>query len=212
MEIPSNEQEIQSLTWSGGPTHHVQKQHIPGYCGHVAGLKAENLHGQPYAKLTAETLNDRMTRGFIIDDKARLQTTSGTAFAHPKGESAPLSSTLKVNADVLNKTSGNFTGKAEDDELPPIDRVPVSGYQGYRPTYRNPVKKAQQPQPEEFQTTKYVDHQINHVLNHTEQRLDLDRPVPVVGYTGFVQGQKAKNNFGRSYHNVVLESKIKQYS
>jgi len=64
--------------------------------------------------------------------------------------------------------------KEEDPEIPPIDRIPVSGYQGYRPVYRNPVKKFRDPVPEEFQTTKYADTQINQVLDHTEQRLVKD--------------------------------------
>lgn len=43
--------------WLGGPSHHVQRQHIPGYKGHVAGMQAENLFGHPFAKLSAESLN-----------------------------------------------------------------------------------------------------------------------------------------------------------
>jgi len=88
MEIPSNEEEIYNLTWEGGPTHHLQKQHIPGYCGHVKSLKAENLHGHPFAKLTADALEERLPKGFIINDEERFKTTSQLAFAHPKGEEA----------------------------------------------------------------------------------------------------------------------------
>ena len=86
MQIPSSEQEIKNLYWTGGPTHHLQKQHVPGYCGHVKGLQAENLYGQPFARLTADTLQDRIERGFIINDQDRLKTTTGVAFSHPKGE------------------------------------------------------------------------------------------------------------------------------
>jgi len=103
MEIPSNEEEIYNLIWEGGPTHHLQKQHIPGYCGHVKSLKAENLHGHPFAKLTAEALENRTAKGFIIDDEERFKTTSGIAFSHPKGEE--YSKTLQQNAiNVLTST------------------------------------------------------------------------------------------------------------
>jgi hypothetical protein len=100
MQIPSDDQDSYNVTWTGGPTHHVQKQHIPGYCGHVKGLQAENLYGEPFAKLTAQTFNDTMTRGFIVDDKARLQTTTQLAFTHPRGET--------VGKDTLKQTAVNI--------------------------------------------------------------------------------------------------------
>ena len=108
MQIPSRDQEASYFGWTGGPTHSVQKQHVPGYCGHVSGMKAENLYGEPYAKLTAKTLNEKIDRGFIIDDKERLRTTAGINFAHPKGEYAT-SNTLKLNAaNILSNTQTSF--------------------------------------------------------------------------------------------------------
>lgn len=47
-------------TWMGGPTHHIQKQHIPGYAGHVPQLVAEGLYSKPFAKLTSDCLQDRV--------------------------------------------------------------------------------------------------------------------------------------------------------
>lgn len=80
MQIPSYEGDIQGETWKGGPTHHVQRQHIPRYGGHVHGLISENQFGKPYARITADCLNDRVESGFIIDEDKRLQTTYGTSF------------------------------------------------------------------------------------------------------------------------------------
>jgi len=208
MQIPSNDQDIQGLTWAGGPTHHVQKQHIPGYCGHVHGLQAENLYGQPFAKLTAETFSGDMTRGFIIDDKTRFKTTSGDTFAHPRGGTVGSDTLRQTAVNILTQTQSNHW-PTQLEEIPPIDRIPVSGYQGYRATYRNPVKKVQQTQSGPFNAT-VADIQVNYIQNHTEQRMDLERPVPVVGYTGFVQGAKAKNIYARNYHNIVMESKVRQ--
>ena len=56
-------------TWMGGPTHHMQSQHIPGYAGHVPNLISEGLYSKPFAKLTAECLNDRVEAGFMINEK-----------------------------------------------------------------------------------------------------------------------------------------------
>jgi len=104
MQIPSYEEEIENLTWNGGPTHHLQKQHIPGYCGHVKGLRAENLHGHPFAKLTADSLQGNLPKGFIIEDDERFKTTSQLAFTHPRGDEA--STTLMNNAvNILTNTN-----------------------------------------------------------------------------------------------------------
>jgi hypothetical protein len=80
MQIPSVENDIKGLAWVGGPTHHIQNQHIPGYCGHVRGLKAESLLGAPFAKLTAKSLNNQIEKGFIIEEKDRFKTTTGDAY------------------------------------------------------------------------------------------------------------------------------------
>lgn len=111
MQIPSSDQQPQNITWAGGPTHHIQKQHIPGYGGHVKGLHAENLYGQTYAKLTSKTMENRIQRGYSIDSKAKFQTTSGINFTNPKGEIAsPSSKTLKLNAlNVLNHSQSSHS-------------------------------------------------------------------------------------------------------
>lgn len=36
-----NDIEVQNgSAWIGGPTHSLQRQHIPGYSGHIKGLHA----------------------------------------------------------------------------------------------------------------------------------------------------------------------------
>ena len=111
MEIPAQDSHIQGGTWTGGPTHVVQKQHIPGYRGHVQGLKAENLFGAPFAKLTANSLKGGLQRGFIIDEKDRFQTTSRNSFkATNQNETKE---TLKLNAaNILGST---YSGQQYDN-------------------------------------------------------------------------------------------------
>ena len=38
--VPNDFQIQQGTTWIGGPTHELQRQHIPGYSGHIHGLHA----------------------------------------------------------------------------------------------------------------------------------------------------------------------------
>jgi len=205
MEIPAHDKNIQGLTWSGGPTHVVQKQHIPGYRGHVQGLKSENLFGAPFSKLTASSLNGDLQRGFIIDEKERFQTTARNSFK--SSNQVETKDTLQLSAaNILGLSQTNQKNYSDEPEaIHPIDRIPVVGYQGYKPIYMNPVRKVKQRSSEEFSTTKAIDE----VLARTDARIETNVPVPIVGYTGFVQGQKAKNMYGRSYHNIATESRVK---
>lgn len=51
-----------------------------------------------------------------------------------------------------------FSRKVENpEELAPIDRLPVVGYQGFRPVYRNPVKRYKEPTKEELATLKQLE-------------------------------------------------------
>jgi hypothetical protein len=65
--VPDYEHIQNGVTWIGGTTHELQKQHIPGYAGHVKGLFAENIYGRNFARVTAECINDRHTKGIEID-------------------------------------------------------------------------------------------------------------------------------------------------
>lgn len=68
LNVPTYEDVRSGQSWLGGPTHVLQRQHIPGYRGHVRGLQAESLHGKTFARVTAECLNNRFTRGADADD------------------------------------------------------------------------------------------------------------------------------------------------
>lgn len=43
--------------WICGPVHEIRLQHIPGYNGHVQGIRSENVHGRTYARSTATAIN-----------------------------------------------------------------------------------------------------------------------------------------------------------
>ena len=36
--VPNFDEIQNGATWIGGPTHELQRQHIPGYQGHIHGL------------------------------------------------------------------------------------------------------------------------------------------------------------------------------
>lgn len=64
--IPTLEQVQEGTSWMGGPTHSLQRQHIPGYGGHVPTLASENVHGKSFSRVSAECLNGRTSTGFQL--------------------------------------------------------------------------------------------------------------------------------------------------
>ena len=67
-QMPDFDHIQNGVTWLGGPTNELQKQHIPGYAGHVHGLHAENVYGRNFARVTAECLNSRHSKGINVDN------------------------------------------------------------------------------------------------------------------------------------------------
>ena len=45
-----------AVSWICGPTHKINKQHVPGYTGHVHGLVSENVMGKSFAKSTSTAI------------------------------------------------------------------------------------------------------------------------------------------------------------
>jgi hypothetical protein len=65
-QVPDYDHIQNGVTWLGGTTHELQRQHIPGYAGHVHSLHAENIYGKNFARVTAECLNERNSKGIGI--------------------------------------------------------------------------------------------------------------------------------------------------
>ena len=82
-DIPTREDILQKKSWIGGPTHTLQRQHIPGYSGHVPRLKAESLFSKPFAKMTADCLNDRLETGIVVDNTNRFNIHYGVEYKEP---------------------------------------------------------------------------------------------------------------------------------
>jgi len=89
--VPNYYEVKNGITWVGGPQYTLQKQHIPGYAGYVSGLEAENLHGKTFAKITAETLNERVDKGFDFapNEELRYDTNYIQEFQEPYLRNCP---------------------------------------------------------------------------------------------------------------------------
>lgn len=102
MSHPTKNEIFDKQSWIGGPTHIFQKQHIPGYQGHVAGLVSEGLYSKSFAKLTSNCLEGRVEKGFIIDENQRLKATSKQEFKAPDLRKNPLSQTAEQVLEDFN--------------------------------------------------------------------------------------------------------------
>ncbi|KAL4426579.1 hypothetical protein ABPG74_012339 [Tetrahymena malaccensis] len=205
--IPTYQDVKSGVTWLGGPTHVLQEQHIPGYKGHVKGVQAESLHGKTFARVTAECLNNRYKSGFIVDNEERFKTNYQLEYIRPN---------LRNNPTFTNNASNVLNNRQRDDEVerlelikaqlnsqpktiedvPPIDRVPVIGYQGFRPVYRHPLKQVKGP------TEEQIDIQARTILELTKGEITAPKEIPIVGYTGFQKGIKAENMFGKTFKDL----------
>lgn len=96
----SSEKSRMGSTWVGGPTNTFQKQRIPGYTGHVHGLISENVVGKPYGKVTADCLENKIQRGFIIAEDERMRTNYLEDFKHPNIKKTLFTRTA---ADTMNQ-------------------------------------------------------------------------------------------------------------
>ena len=107
------------------------------------------------------------------------------------------------------------------ENVSPMDRVPIVGYQGYNPTFMNPLRKMKKM---EEMRKRYTDGEVyvpespevpviffrfKFFANNQLQTEELE--VPIVGYTGFIVGKKAENVFGESYQQTVINNEAKKY-
>lgn len=97
-------------------------------------------------------------------------------------------------------------GCPDPDKVLPIDRIPIVGYQGFNPTFMNPLRKFKRI--EEIKKM-YDDGYVPPVKeNKVKDLAELD--VPCVGYTGFVKGKKAENVHGQTFQKTAIESLIRR--
>ena len=100
---PTQGEIFQKESWIGGPTYIFQKQHIPGYQGHVPSLNAESLFSKNFARLTSNCLENRVEKGFIINEHQRFQTTNKAEFGLPDLRKAPLTVTAEQILEDYHK-------------------------------------------------------------------------------------------------------------
>lgn len=86
-----------------------------------------------------------------------------------------------------------------------MDRVHIVNYQGFVPKYMNPLRKMKQMK-ETYKTYESGEMHIPDSVDLEIEKLN----VPIVGYTGFLPGRKAKNVYGESYQQTAIDNEAKK--
>jgi len=172
-------------------------------------MASENLHGKPFSKLTADSLNDRIQPGFIITENQRFHPNYKGDFCNPIDKRTLYTGNPEdKKTKQIYQTDPNlpaYGAPVEPNKIHPIDRVPIVGYQGHKPYYMHPLKKMKKM---EEMRKKYNDGEIFVPENVHVDNEDLN--VPIVGYTGFIPGKKAKNVYGESYQQTAIDNEAKK--
>ena len=171
-------------TWAGGPLYATRKEHIPGYKGHVQALKCENLHGSSYTTLTANALRDRGSSQPAVSNYSNYFGPSEVENYHG-GVKTPFRRTLEISARSLLQ---------DPKKIAPIDRIPISGYQGHLPVGLNPLRKFHKIK-EDYASADGTTTLVLADLTNVK--------APVVGYKGFVPGMKSQAVYGKSFKSNV---------
>jgi len=98
-----------------------------------------------------------------------------------------------------------YAPPAHPNNVAPIDRMPIVGYQGYVPTYMHPLQKMKK-----MEEMRYAYDTGQMQLPPKEEVDPEELDVPIVGYTGFIPGKKARNVYGESYHQTAIDNEAKK--
>ena len=66
--------------WIAGPTHHVRRQQVPGYTGHVRGMVNKDSMSKSYARVTATLFAKRHPIEVDSTPKGRFSSTQRDEF------------------------------------------------------------------------------------------------------------------------------------
>ena len=64
--------------WISGPNHQIRNQQVPGYTGHIKGLKSENLYGGSYGNCTAKAIGKKHPIGYDVEARTRFLSQNGS--------------------------------------------------------------------------------------------------------------------------------------
>lgn len=167
------------------------------------------MFGKTYAKLTNESFQNRDSTVYRGVHDTDYRTIYKENFDYPRKQAAKFTGdenvTINPNKYQTEIKLQEQFGCPDPDQINPIDRIPIVGYQGFNPTFMNPLRKFKRLE----EIKKKYDEGWRPQVEENVVKDVAELNVPCMGYTGFVKGKKAENVYGKTFQRTAMESLVK---
>lgn len=219
-----------SRSWIAGPQHEIRNQCIPGYTGFIPGVQAENVFSKSYAKNTAKSFNNKITRGIDLSPDKRFQTMTQKKYNEKNfrriTEKPDIASmrdyleyTMTLNKDKRNDKQQFMTASpanavnARGEYMDPsgatfspekrvrdLNQSPLA-YHAKEVQLKPALLEKRLATTREFQTLPDGYKKV-----FSDSKKDEGMTLPVVGYTGHRKGTTAENMFAKNFRDTTLQA------
>ena len=223
-----------AVNWISGPNHEIRYQHVPGYTGHVPGIKSENLYAKSYARTTATAnSNKRFNPNYgKVTNKNRFLTNHDKEFSPNNFRRYLDTPQLLKKKDYQDyATSLNHEKYNQKNKILTTSDVKTmnticsnTGTNFFSPSNARTRRSVVEKQSHDFdmRTTtikpKLLESKVLNQQNFfnmsdgfkqifANDRKDEDLVIPITGYKGHKRGDKSQNFFGRSFRDCAIQSR-----
>lgn len=215
--------------WICGPKHEIRTQHIPGYKGHVHGVKTENLYGKAFARTTASAIN-KSTRAY---SSSQRMSPRDTFTSSNRKEFSPNNFRRYLERpDMQNEKDYADYAKNLNEELVDKHTIPKFNDTIANKTGQNFFNNRKKMRSTRFSMTQHDFHPDeadikprlleSKVVNQKQffnlsngfqkvfvknDQTDKQMFIPIAGYSGHQRGDKAQNYYGRTFRDSAMQSK-----
>ncbi len=184
----------------------------------MPGVKAENLFGESYAKVTKKAILGEAPKGIDLPPEQKYKSCYGANHnetQHRRYYEDPKILKSKKDEEHYNQyveTKARATSPSVFTNNPLLASVPTVGYMGHKPLYRKPIIGIGAQEGHHFdltttkaafdaETLKGVSAGFANVIKPEDEK-----KLPVAGYRGFMPGMKARNFHGKTFRECAANS------
>ena len=224
-----------AVNWISGPNHEIRYQQVPGYTGHVPGIKSENLHAKSYARTTATAnSNKRFNPNYgSVTSKDRFTSSQKKEFSQNNFRrflDAPQLTTKKDYQDYATSLNhekftqkNKILGTTNTKTINTICSNTDTNFFGSGTTAKSRrVNSNRMSQDVDLRSTtikpKLLESKVINQQNFfnmsdgfqkifANDKADTNLVIPITGYKGHKRGDNAQNFFGRSFRDCAIQSR-----
>jgi len=224
-----------AINWIAGPNHEIRYQQIPGYTGHVPGIRSESLYSKSYARTTATAnSNKRFNPDYgKVTNKNRFLTNNQKEFSPENFRRYLDTPQLLVKKDYqdyatsINNEKHNQKNKilTETNNMNTINTICSNADNNFLSTGsvrirgNRPIKGSQDLdirgttiKPKLLEGNVLSEKKFFNMSDGFQQifandKQDKELIIPITGYKGHKRGDKSQNFFGRSFRDCAIQSR-----